>query len=262
MTSARWHSGILSAVAALLLASGGVEGASPLVVCSDQTYALCAEATCFSYNNVAYCKCDVLTGDSISVAFRFSGPSGPQDVCDVNEQGATNGFMVSTFSLPPDAVKGGPTAVYTCPGKANKGAGVAAPVAYGQCDGGICFKSSSGNSFPGFDTPLQSDEIICACPIALSSTPGSTNPFGYQVFGSYHPTAPPGQRCDPSGCAACSIAPSTGAIIPVGAPTGSGRLLTALLSGAPAPALNQCLCTCSQDSSGNTSCVVGQDTTP
>jgi len=122
----------------------------PFVICSQQLYALCAAASCFVYDGVAYCKCDILLGDSISLQLSYSSPAGEQNVCDVNGQGSMNGYMVSTFSLPADVTTGGPAAVYTCPGSANAGSGVIAPVAYGQCDGGICFKSSTGQSFPGF----------------------------------------------------------------------------------------------------------------
>src|SRR5213593_4323182 len=86
----------------------------PFVICENQRYALCAAASCFVYNGVAYCQCDVLKGDSIS--------------------------------LQPDAVKGGSGAVYTCPGMANAGSGMPAPVAYGQCDGGLCFTSTTNKT--------------------------------------------------------------------------------------------------------------------
>jgi hypothetical protein len=33
----------------------------------------------------------------------------------------------------------------------NARGGVLAPGAYGQCDGGICFKSTTGKRFPGFN---------------------------------------------------------------------------------------------------------------
>ena len=78
------------------------------------------------------------------------------------------------------------------------------PVAYGQCDGGICFTSTSNKTFPGFDGKLHK-EIVCSCPISTETTLGSTDPFGYQVFGPYFPDALPGERCDASGCAACSV---------------------------------------------------------
>jgi len=175
----------------------------PFVICQDQRYALCA-ASCFVYNGVAYCQCDVLKGDSISLQLDFSTGTGDENVCDVNAQGKTNGFMVSTFSLPADVVKGGSAAVYTCPGTDNEGSGIPAPVAYGQCDGGICFTSTTNKTFPGFDGKLHK-EIICSCPISTEATKGSSNALGYQVFGPYHPQARVGKRCDASGCAACRI---------------------------------------------------------
>src|SRR5487761_1601695 len=112
---------------------------NPFVICSNQKYALCAEASCFVYNFVAYCQ------------------------CDVKQEGKNNGYMVSTFSLPDNVTKGGSAAVYTCPGSANAGSGVSAPVAYGQCDGAICFNSSRGQRFPGFEARLRPNENICSC---------------------------------------------------------------------------------------------------
>ena len=82
-------------------------------VCHNQTYALCAVASCYVYNQVAYCKCDVKQGDSISLPFTVDD----EDVCDVNASGPANGFMVSTFSLPDLVVEGGNMALYTCPGR-------------------------------------------------------------------------------------------------------------------------------------------------
>ena len=235
----------------------------PFVVCQNQQYALCAEASCFVYDGVAYCKCDILKGDSISLQLSISSRAGEQNVCDVNRQGRTNGYMVSTFSLPTDVLKGGRAAVYTCPGLDNARGGAVAPVAYGQCDGGICFKSTTGNRFPGFNGRLQDDEIICSCPISTESTKGSTDNFGYQVFGKYHPKAPPGRRCDADACSSCSVPSPTanGSTIPVGAPTGAGKFLTLKLDGA-IPDINECLCTCTTGPDGSTSCTVGEDTTP
>ncbi len=85
---------------------------TPFVVCEDQKYALCAEASCFVYDGVAYCKCDVLKGDSISLQDDFFSPIGERNVCSVNQQGKTNGYMVSTFSFPTNVEKGGRAAVY------------------------------------------------------------------------------------------------------------------------------------------------------
>ena len=238
----------------------------PFVICKKQRYALCAAASCFVYDGVAYCKCDILRGDSISLQLSYSSPVGEQNVCDVNRQGKTNGYMVSTFSLPNDVTKGGRAAVYTCPGSADAGSGVIAPVAYGQCDGGICFKSSTGQRFPGFAGRLDDDEIICSCPISSGSTPGSSDSFGYQVFGPYHPTAPKGSRCDASACASCSVPNPTanGTTLSVGAATGVPKFLALQLDGPPLPDINECLCTCTQapGPAGSISCTVAEDTTP
>jgi hypothetical protein len=46
----------------------------PFVICEDQQYALCAAASCFVYNGLAYCKCDILKGDSISLQLSYAGP--------------------------------------------------------------------------------------------------------------------------------------------------------------------------------------------
>src|SRR5579872_476741 len=255
---------LLTAISAF--GSGAVKALAPqppFAICRNQQYALCAQADCFVYNQVAYCKCDIRRGDSISLQLDYSSPAGVQDVCDVNQQGKRNRFMVSTFSLPPDVEKGGPAAVYTCPGIDDAGSGVPAPVAYGQCDGAICFDSSSGRRFPGFDARLRPREIMCSCPISTDATAGSSDSLGYQIFGPYHPSSAPGSRCDASACAACSIPnPTTdGATIPVGAPSGAGTFLALTLDGPPVPVLNGCLCTCTTTDSV-TSCTVAEDTTP
>jgi hypothetical protein len=236
----------------------------PFVICQNQRYALCAEASCFVYDGVAYCKCDRLKGDSISLQLSYSSPTGERNVCDVNRQGVTNGYMVSTFSFPDSVKKGGPAAVYTCPGSADAGSGVSAPVAYAQCDGGLCFKSTKGRRFPGFTGRLSRDQIICSCPISTDATPGSSDSFGYQVFGPYHPEAPIGSRCDASACAACGVSnpAANGATLPVGAATGTAKFLTLKLDGPPLPDINECLCTCTQTMNGGVSCTVGSDTTP
>jgi hypothetical protein len=236
----------------------------PFAICQNQNYALCATASCFVYNGVAYCKCDSMKGDSISLQLSYSTQAGDRNVCDVNRQGVVNGYKVSTYSFPTSVKKGGPAAVYTCPGSDDAGNGVVAPVAYGQCDGGICFKSTKGQRFPGFSGQLTADEIICSCPISTEATPGSSDPLGYQIFGVYHPNAQVGSRCDASACAVCSVPnPSAnGSILPVGSPSGSASFLTLRLDGPPVPDLNQCLCTCTQAQDSSVICTVGSDTTP
>ena len=56
------------------------------------------------------------SGDSISLPFQFGDG---QDVCSVNAAGADNGYMVSTFSVPPSVISPeGDQALYTCPAEA------------------------------------------------------------------------------------------------------------------------------------------------
>lgn len=252
-----WFSAVISAMVTVQLVAAVPAVAAPeppFVVCHDQRYALCASASCTVYNGVAYCTCDVMKGDSISLQLDVATPTGEANVCDVMAQGKSQGFLVSTYSLPADAVKGGSEAVYTCPGPDNAGGGVPAPVAYGQCDGGICSIRTAKMA----DGSLHK-EIVCSCPISTAATQGSSNALGYQVFGPYHPQAPVGKRCDPSGCASCGVANPTdnGSVIPVGAPTGGGRFLTLRLTGSD-PALNECLCECPVGQP----CTVRSDTTP
>jgi hypothetical protein len=80
----------------IVLAAGGSASANPrkpscssvpnppnaFKILNNQTYALCAVASCFVFNEVAYCECDVLRGDSISLALEFDD----QDVCTVNRR--------------------------------------------------------------------------------------------------------------------------------------------------------------------------------
>jgi hypothetical protein len=236
-----WLVGLGLAVG-IILAAGGSAGANPLEpscssvpnppnefkILNNQTYALCAVASCWVFNEVAYCKCDVLTGDSISLALEFDD----QDVCTVNEQGVKNGYMVSTFSVPNSVLPpNGDMASYTCPGSSSPEAADGSDGAYAQCDGGICFKSTQEQSFPGFDEPLAKDEIICSCPITKQSP---ADPVGYQIAGPY-----PCQQSFFDNCKSTTANKMTGSTLFVGAPTGTGDLLALLLTGS-VPASNKC----------------------
>lgn len=196
---------------------------SAFTICTGQTYALCAVSSCFVLDGVAYCKCDVKSGNSISLSDKFGDG---QDICTVNAEGADNGFMASTFSLPASVLSGGTQALYTCRASTSNGA-------YAQCDGGLCFTSTQGQSFPGFSTPLTSSEIICSCPVTVASP--STSPIGYQIAGPF-----PCQKSFFKNCKRAGASNKTGSTIFVGAPTGTARLLTLLLDGS-VPALNRCL---------------------
>src|SRR5215470_12481587 len=58
----------------------------PLKIC-NQEYALCATAQCFYLNGVAYCKCNLKQGQSISIAFSFDNDT--QDVCSLLDDGVS-----------------------------------------------------------------------------------------------------------------------------------------------------------------------------
>jgi hypothetical protein len=100
-----------------------------------------------------------------------------ENVCSVNAQGPGNGYMVSTFSVPSSVVApDGNQALYSCPANTSTGA-------YAQCDGGLCFTSTEGASFPGFSAPLTDAQIICSCPITVADS--ATARVGYQIAGPY-----------------------------------------------------------------------------
>jgi hypothetical protein len=220
---------------ALVLASGGGSRAEDratdllatapqlLKICTAQTYALCAVASCFVLDGVAHCKCDVKSGDSISLPFNYDRA---KNVCTINAEGARNRYMISTFSLPGSVVApNGDKALYDCPAASSNGA-------YAQCDGGVCFDSSEGQSFPGFATPLGKNEIICSCPITVADP--ATAMTGYQIAGPYPCQQPFFRNCNKA------VANThTGSRIYVGAPTGSARYLTRTLYGY-VPPLNVC----------------------
>jgi hypothetical protein len=192
-------------------------------ICHDQTYALCAEASCFAFNGVAYCTCAIKKGDSISLRFRYGQG---KNVCSVNAEGAGNGYMVSTFSLPPSVVAPrGDKALYTCPAAVATGA-------YAQCDGGICFRSTQGRNFPGSKQPLKPNQIICSCPITVADPATAT--IGYQIVGPY-----PCRRGFFKNCGSDVANTQTGTTLHMGAPTGTPRLLTRLLDGS-VPPINHC----------------------
>lgn len=186
---------------------------APYVICKNQTYALCAAAEAFVYQDLAYAKCQVKKGDSISAPpLYYQKLLDIKNICDVNAIGASNGYMMSTFSLPPEVKKGGSKALYTCPGGATG--------KYAQCDGGTCFKSTVAQYFPGVGQ-LGKDQIICSCPMTTPTT--SNAPFGYQFIGPY--------PCQQKAFAYCTQNVQNGSIVPVGSPPGAGRILTQALYG-------------------------------
>ena len=107
-----------------------------------------------------------------------------------------------------------------------------AGVAYAQCDGGICFRSTEKTTFPGFDKPVPKGQIICSCPITQAK-PGA-DAQSYQILGPY--------PCDQSFFRYCNgdtANSKTGSTIYVGAPTGSVQGLAVQLNGI-VPPINEC----------------------
>ncbi|QLH38851.1 MAG: hypothetical protein HWD60_07785 [Defluviicoccus sp.] len=187
---------------------------SPVEICYNQTYALCATARCFMLNDIAYCTCNVKHGKSISGSFDYGRN---KNICTINAQGARNGYMVSLYSLP--LVLLGPRgnkAMYTCPGETSSGV-------YAQCDGGVCFRSSQGQTFPGYNKPIRPNQIICACPVTVAS-PGAAS--GYQIPGPY-----PCQRSFFKNCSSTYSNTDTGSTVYSGAPQGDIYALSRLLYG-------------------------------
>lgn len=225
----------MSFALALALASPGVvRAADPAAdfvaaapqlfkICTAETYALCAVSSCFVFDGLAYCRCGVTSGDSISLPFNYDRD---KNVCTINAAGETNGYMVSTYSLPPSVVApDGDKALYDCPAASSSGA-------YAQCDGGVCFTSSQGQSFPGFEKPLGKNEIVCSCPITVADP--ATAMTGYQIAGPY-----PCRRSFFRNCNKAVANTRTGSRIYVGAPTGVARALTRELYGY-VPPFNEC----------------------
>jgi hypothetical protein len=194
------------------------KGRNKPVVCKDQTYALCAGASCFVFNDVAYCSCDVLKGNSVSAPFNYDH----SNVCAVNANGVTSGYMVSTFSLPEAIVApNGNRALYVCPRTSTAN--------YAKCDGGICFTSTIGHSFPGSDTPSGDNQIVCSCPVERA------NPIqGLEIIGPYPCEEEFFRNCEPE------VANSnTGATLYDGTSIGSTRTGIRILTG-DVPPLNVC----------------------
>lgn len=205
----------------------------PVTILKNQEYALCAGALAFVFDGVAYAKCTMMHGTSISATLSYPAvtlPGQPGDVVDapgnvetVNKLGNyQNTYMVSTFSPPTNPSNYG---VYTCE------AGSAG--SYAQCDGGICFRNTSGTTFPGVGT-VAKGQIICSCPI---TTPGPTAQLNYVQAGPL-PCLNGAQYKQ-----LCNAPVKNGSTLYIGAPAPTFTRMTQLLNGnsgnltfCPAPA--------------------------
>jgi hypothetical protein len=177
------------------------------------------------YNEITYAKCDRLQGDSISLPQRFPFPPRPGvtpgNISTMNNgQPKLGGYIVSTFSPPAGATSSnGNLAVYTCEGGS-----------YSQCDGGLCFTSTSSNGQGGGQiksSPLwgnvSNSQIICSCPVWTTSIP-------FEVMGPKPcPTTAAGYDAV---CGANVSKGNNGAITYIGTPVGF-ELAAACLVGHP-----------------------------
>jgi hypothetical protein len=207
----------------------------PTTILKTQNYALCAGAVSFVFDNVAYAKCQIKNGNSVSLTLSYPPvtlPGQPSVIIDaagniqtVNAEGNKQGaFMASTYSPPIEATSPPPVgteAIYTCT------AGSAG--SYAQCDGGICFKNTAGKSFPGLGM-VSSSEIVCSCPV---ETPGQSAFSGYQVIGPY-PCLP---RTNYN--LLCNAPARNGSTLYIGAPIGVYKALALALNNIPAN-FNEC----------------------
>ena len=196
-----------------------------VVILKNQPYALCALATSYIYNEITYAKCDRLQGDSISLPQRFPFPPSPGvtpgNISTMNKgQPKLGGYIVSTFSPPAGATSSnGNLAVYTCEGGS-----------YSQCDGGLCFTSTSSNGQGGGQiksSPLwgnvSNSQIICSCPVWTTSIP-------FEVMGPKPcPTTAAGYDAV---CGANVSKANNGAITYIGTPVGF-EIAAACLVGHP-----------------------------
>lgn len=221
--------GILSLVASAgLLSAGSI--AQTVTECpglpgsyvklNDQPYALCAGAESVNFGEVTYAKCKKMEGTSISAEQKYPWPAvnafnaikNQGNIANVNaKQPIRGGYVVSTYSPPVGAtLPSGKIALYTC---SNGGS-------YAQCDGGLCFESTSGKSSPLWGK-VSDKEIICSCPVTSTKT-------SFQVFGPGD--CPTTAAAYDAICGANASNINNGAILYIGAPTGSPDLLAKCLN--------------------------------
>ena len=136
------------------------------VILKNQPYALCAGAQAVNFNEITYANCARLRGNSISLQQNFPSAPGnddnPGNIATVNEGAPSRGgYIVSTYSPPAGAVNpNGDLASYQC----ERGG------SYAQCDGGLCFTSTTGRNPPLWG-PVSNSQIVCSCPIQTSAIP-------------------------------------------------------------------------------------------
>lgn len=185
-----------------------------------QPYALCAGAAAVNYDFITYAKCKRMRGTSISEQQRYPFPDNPTfnviprtgDIATVNAGRAVDkGYMVSTYS-PPAGLSSprNELALNTCSDGGS----------YAQCDGGLCFTSTTGKSSPLWGK-VSDNEIICSCPVTTTSD-------SFQVFGSGQ--CPTTRAAFDAVCGRNVTAANNGAVLYIGSPTGVPEALAACLN--------------------------------
>lgn len=188
------------------------------VILQNQTYALCAGAQSVNFGQITYAKCKIMVnGTSISKAETYPYPSSGNfpnqstmggtssgNISTVNQSGGNPSYIVSTYSHPSG------TKIYTCQGGS-----------YAQCDGGLCFRNTTGTSNNPLWGTVNSNEIICSCPVATGTTP-------YQVFG---PASCPATAAEYDAVCGANVSnANNGAVIYIGAIINGPDLLDACLA--------------------------------
>jgi len=211
---------------AAIARTSGASICSAFTVLKNQQYALCAGASSFIFDKVAYAKCTIQPkGNSISAPLKYpcSDPKGC-DINTVNQEGIANGsFFASTYSPPLLAN----VALYNCNTARSNAQGNSddqgnTSGSYAQCDGGICFTSTTSTAFPGLGD-VGENEIVCSCPITTTSD-------SYQVFG---PSSCPKTASDYDAICGAGITANDNGYTPlyIGAPTGIPAQLSVCLTG-------------------------------
>jgi len=229
MTSRKWIACVVP-LSILLLPEAAVSqeevkcpGLGTVVILESQPYALCAGAPAFNFDEITYAKCVTLQGNSLSLPQHFPFPpvnNNPGNISTINK-GAPNrgGYIVSTYSPPVGATQpNGNLAVYSCDGGT-----------FAQCDGGLCFTSTTGNKSPLWGH-VSKTEIVCSCPIVTTSR-------SFEVMG---PNPCPNTAAEFDAVCGSNISKANnGATIFIGSPPDGFENGAQCLLGHPVP-LNHC----------------------
>lgn len=191
-----------------------------LIELVKQPYALCAGAETVNFDEITYAKCKLKFGNSLSAGQNYPFPADhplfnaiPREgnIATVNKgRPGLKGYVVSTYSPPAGAISPRKElALYTC----NSGG------SYAQCDGGLCFGSTTGKTSSLWGK-VGKGEIICSCPVVTTDT-------SFQVFGPGQ--CPTTQEAFDRVCAKNATAKNNGAILYIGSPTTGPETFAACL---------------------------------